>query len=116
MEKIREILDKLSTSSLVYLWNMLAEETNFESIYFNDDYFFSMMYGDKPMEAVRAAMYGEYEYQDDYVYINAYGNLSSFNYADEDTSPINFGVLADWCSENLENDDVRVYLEEYLED
>ena len=32
-----------------------------------------------PMEAVRSSYYGDYNYCDDYVRFNGYGNLESFN-------------------------------------
>lgn len=42
----------------------------------NDDEFFEI-YFSKPIEAVRAAYYGNYNYMDDYVKFDAYGNLAS---------------------------------------
>lgn len=44
--------------------------------YENDEHFFDMMF-QNPMDAVRAVCYGEYNYTDDYVQRNAYGNLES---------------------------------------
>ena len=43
----------------------------------NDDYFFEIFYPNKTIEAVRAVCYGSYNYMDDYVRINEYGNLDS---------------------------------------
>lgn len=45
----------------------------------NDEDFFNTMYEDNPMEAARAVCYGEYNFTDEYVRINAYGNLTSAN-------------------------------------
>lgn len=42
----------------------------------NDEDFFNVHFAE-PMEAVRAAYFGEYQYSDDYVRFNAYGNLKS---------------------------------------
>lgn len=42
----------------------------------NDEDFFNVHFSE-PMEAVRAAYFGEYKYSDDYVRFNAYGNLKS---------------------------------------
>ena len=42
----------------------------------NDEDFFNVHFTE-PMEAVRAAYFGEYNYSDDYVRFNAYGNLKS---------------------------------------
>lgn len=45
--------------------------------YDNDEEFFNVFFEGKPMEAVRASHYGEYEFMDDYVRFNGYGNLES---------------------------------------
>ena len=47
--------------------------------YENDEEFFEMFFHNNPMEAVRASFYGHYNYSDDYVRFNGYGNLESFN-------------------------------------
>ena len=49
------------------------------SYYCNDDDFFDMMFGTNVLDAVRAVCYGDYNYQDDYVRFDAYGNLESAN-------------------------------------
>lgn len=45
----------------------------------NDEEFFNCFFQCKPMEAARAVYYGDYNYMDDYVKFNAYGNLESAN-------------------------------------
>lgn len=45
--------------------------------YENDEYFFRARYEDDMMSAVRAVCFGHYNYMDDYVRVNAYGNLDS---------------------------------------
>ena len=45
--------------------------------YENDEDFFQTFFYNKVDEAVRAVCYGSYEYMDDYVRFNAYGNLDS---------------------------------------
>lgn len=57
-------------------WNGQLEEYYF---YENDEYFFRDFFTDKVDEAVRATYYGDYDYMDDYVHFNAYGNLDSIN-------------------------------------
>lgn len=47
--------------------------------YENDEYFFLDFFGSEPMEAVRAAYYGNYKYMDEYVRFNGYGNLESMD-------------------------------------
>ncbi len=45
----------------------------------NDEYFLNEMFK-SPDDAVRAVCYGNYNYMDDLVKFNAYGNLESCNY------------------------------------
>ena len=77
---IEKLKNELSTNELeqmandVNSWNGYLEEL----MYFNnDEYFFRDFFDGKVDEAVRAVCYGDYEYMDDYVRFNAYGNLES---------------------------------------
>ena len=45
--------------------------------YENDEEFFTTRYNDDIMSAVRAVCFGHYNYMDDYVRVNGYGNLDS---------------------------------------
>ena len=45
----------------------------------NDEEFFELFYSEKNgLEIARAIYYGDYNYNDDYVRINGYGNLESY--------------------------------------
>ncbi len=45
-----------------------------------DEYFFETFFADDPMEAARAAYFGNIKsWMDDYIYINGYGNLESMS-------------------------------------
>lgn len=57
-------------------WDGSFEEFNFME---NDEDFFNTYFDGNPMEAVRAAQYGDYNYTDDYVRFNGYGNLESLS-------------------------------------
>lgn len=43
----------------------------------NDEEFFNTYFYNNPMEAVRASYYGDYNFMDEFVKINDYGNLES---------------------------------------
>ena len=45
--------------------------------YENDDDFFNTYFSNNVIEAVRAVSFGDYNYSDDYVRLDAYGNLES---------------------------------------
>lgn len=79
----------------------------------NDEEFFNTYYPENAMEAVRAACYGDYNYTDDYVRINAYGNLESVDeYGLEDEVQ---AYSADIVEQLIDNwDRYQDYLEETL--
>lgn len=61
-------------------WNNCLDYLNFWE---NDEDFFDN-YFSSPMEAIRATYYGDYNYNDDYVRFNGYGNIDSFSEYDKD--------------------------------
>ena len=79
---IEKLKEELTTNELkqmvsdVNSWNGYLEDL----MYFdNGEYFFRDFFDGKVDDAVRAVCYGDYEYMDDYVKFNAYGNLESCN-------------------------------------
>ena len=56
-------------------WNSCLENLDFWE---NDEEFFNTFF-DNPMEAIRATYYGNYNYNDDYVKFNGYGNIDSYS-------------------------------------
>ena len=78
-EKIREYLlnneeTLLDVVSELNSWNGCLENLEFWE---NDEEFFNTFF-DNPMEAVRATYYGDYNYNDEYVKFNGYGNIDSY--------------------------------------
>ena len=51
-------------------------------VFQNDEEFFELFFNEKPMEAVRSALYGRYNYCDEYVRFDGYENLESFDQYD----------------------------------
>ena len=78
-EKIREYLlnneeTLLEVVSELNSWNSCLDNLDFWE---NDEEFFNTFF-DNPMEAIRATYYGNYNYNDDYVKFNGYGNIDSY--------------------------------------
>ena len=78
-EKIREYLlnneeTLLDVVSELNSWNGCLENLEFWE---NDEEFFNTFF-DNPMEAIRATYYGDYNYNDEYVKFNGYGNIDSY--------------------------------------
>ena len=56
-------------------WNGCLENLDFWE---NDEEFFNTFF-ENPMDAIRATYYGNYNYNDDYVKFNGYGNIDSYS-------------------------------------
>ena len=70
IEELRDVVNELNG------WNGCLDYLEF---FENDEYFFESFYsGMNGLEIARAIYYGDYNYNDDYVRINAYGNLESY--------------------------------------
>jgi len=77
---ISEYFETADASELIAAYNNYLYEVGYydDIIYSNDEYFFKKFFTD-PDAAVRATYYGHYNYCDDYVRFNGYGNLDSYN-------------------------------------
>lgn len=68
IDELREMVGEVNS------WNGRLDYLDYQE---NDEEFFNTYFYNKPDEAVRATYYGDYNYMDDYVRFNAYGNLES---------------------------------------
>ena len=59
--------------------NSIDGSLDFLEYWNNDEEFFNTFFYNNPTEAVRSSYYGDYNYCDEYVRFNGYGNLVSFN-------------------------------------
>ena len=55
-------------------WNACL---NYLEVYENDEEFFNMFFEGKPAELARAIYYGDFNYNDEYIKFNGYGNLKT---------------------------------------
>lgn len=79
----------------------------------NDEEFFDIFFNN-PMEAVRACYYGDYNYCDEYVSINAYGNLTSCSEWDlQDELKSNIDEITEELIDNIDN--IYIYDEKLKE-
>ena len=69
-EELRDVVNELNS------WNGCLDWLEFRE---NDEEFFELFYsGINGLEIARAIYYGDYNYNDDYVRIDGYGNLVSY--------------------------------------
>ena len=82
-DKVLKFLSDFENFSdiLAIVFGINAEDMSLEHIGFmyNDEDFFETFYKDDVVEAVRATHFGDYNFMDDFVLFNAYGNLDSYN-------------------------------------
>lgn len=96
--------DNCELSSKIEIHNIYIREADggweYE-IESNDEDFFNTFFEGKPMEAVRASYYGDFRYNDDWVWFDTYGNLSSGD--NEEELPLRDAEeMAEWYIENYE--------------
>lgn len=70
VEELKRLVDEINS------YNGALEHL---TVYENDEEFFELFFENKPMEAVRSALYGRYNYTDEYVRFDGYENLESFD-------------------------------------
>lgn len=101
-EKIMEFINRsMVDMEVITLWNECAESKGYydDRVYDNDETFFNEMFR-TTYDAVRAATNGDYNVHDDYVVFDGYANLQSFDWLDDNNSPVDEDILVDWLMEN----------------
>ncbi|MBO6117365.1 MAG: hypothetical protein J6P44_02355 [Bacteroidales bacterium] len=99
-DEIFTCIENLDEDRKIELWNNWKYENGYDDyIHINDEDFFETFFKDA-MEAVRAVSFGHYNYNDDYVVFNGYGNLDSFSFLSESNSPYSDEELADIIDDN----------------
>lgn len=100
-EKIMEAINhKMDSDDIINLWNECAESKCYydDRVYGNDETFLNEMFG-QTYDAVRAATNGDYNVHDGYVVFDGYANLQSFDWWDDNNSPVDEDTLVDWLME-----------------
>lgn len=115
-EKLQEVIEDMSTSDLVSLWNEYTNESGrMDDYIYSMDEFDEVMEGYKPWEVARAAYYsGKFCPAHDYFWFNGYANLESSDFPSESDSPIYIKELVTFIIENenaLYNDEVQEILD-----
>lgn len=101
-EAVLEYLNGLDNSELVNIHNEYCQNNGYsdDEIYNNDEDFFNTFFDGKVMEALRATHYGRFNFSDDFIKFNGYGNLITFS----DTSDeIDLNAIANDIQENPHN-------------
>ena len=70
LDTLKDVVRELNS------WNACLD---YLDVYSNDEEFFNMFFEGKPAEVARAIYYGDFNYNDEYIKFNGYGNLESFS-------------------------------------
>ena len=119
--KLKEVLENdidiiKEVVSEVNSWSGELDDLDYKE---NDEDFFNTYFEGKPMEAVRATYYGDYNYMDEYVKFNAYGNLESASQwkvdkeIEESIDDIIESLINNYCNIDISSDEVNELMEAY---
>ena len=70
LDTLKDVVRELNS------WNACLD---YLAVYENDEEFFNMFFEGKPAELARAIYYGDFNYNDEYIKFNGYGNLETFS-------------------------------------
>ena len=99
LNQVIEQLEQYDTEAMVNIYNQYADAMRYERINDNDEHTINELYS-SPYDALLAASYGNYNPNHDSFTFDGYNNLSSFNFTDDDNSPIDISELAEWINNN----------------
>lgn len=95
MEELKDVVTQING------WNNGLDHLDYQH---NDEEFFNTFFEGEPMKAVRAAVYGDYHYMNDYVKFDGYGNLVSVSEYDmEEELKENIDDIMDELESNFHN-------------
>ena len=112
LDTLKDVVNELNS------WNGCLE---YLEVYENDEEFFNTFFENNPMEAVRATYYGDYNFNDNYVKFNGYGNIESFSeYGYEELLKENIEEITENLIEYVEyisiyNEELYDLLSQYFE-
>ena len=98
-DKLTQCIQELNS------WNGCLDWLEF---YENDDDFFEMFFGNRSLDMLHAMKYGNFDFDDEYVKFNGYGNLDSYSYREvKEEVEDNLDEIVDNLIENKDSIDIR---------
>ena len=70
LDTLKDVVRELNS------WNACLD---YLDVYENDEEFFNIFFEGKPAELARAIYYGDFNYNDNYIKFNGYGNLETYS-------------------------------------
>ena len=105
LDTLKDVVSELNA------WNACLD---YLEVYENDEEFFNMFFENKPAEVARAIYYGDFNYNDNYIKFNGYGNLKTYSeYGYEKLLKENIEEIIDYLIEYVES--ISIYDEKLYE-
>lgn len=101
-EYIERAIEKMDNEEVIDLWERYCDENNCvdDGIYNNDSMTINDFFVGSPYDAILSVVLGDWRSADNYFRFNRYGNIESFNYWNDDNSPIDLDALVDWLADD----------------
>jgi hypothetical protein len=100
LQPIIDQINEMSESNLIQLNNIYCRENSFgDEVWDNDDEFFNIFFPNSH-EALQRCHFGNYKWNENYVKINDYGNVESFNYFETKDLVVSVETIAQWSYDN----------------
>ena len=100
-KEIVETIKKMDNAKVINLWNNYVGEKCYPredgTIYTNNCAVFNSFF--TPYDAVMSVLYGHYNENDNYVIIDESENVQSFTNWDDEKSPVDIDILANYMLE-----------------
>lgn len=93
-----EHINDLPEDEIIALHNRYIDENSYEENIYQMDELDGMLSEREPSEIIK--MLGDFSLNHDYFYFDGSGNLNSFDYINESSSPVDVEELADWLIKN----------------
>ena len=105
LDTLKDVVSELNA------WNACLD---YLEVYENDEEFFNMFFENKPAEVARAIYYGDFNYNDNYIKFNGYGNLKTYSeYGYEKLLKENIAEIIECLIEYVES--ISIYDEKLYE-
>lgn len=100
-QEVINIINSMNDAELITLNNEYCIEIGDadSEVWTNDEEFLSTFFSNNLDGLARAIHYGEYNYREDYVMFNGYGNLETFDYFGVYDLPELVGTIAEYICE-----------------
>lgn len=100
-EEVMLLIEDMYNDTVIELWNECVDDIHRpgDKVYRNDREFFDTVFR-SPYDAILAVVNGDWNEPEEYAALDNEENVVSFDWFDEETSPIDMDILADWLLEN----------------